>query len=365
MIHFTHVTKSYEKDWKALNNVTFRINKGEFVFLTGHSGAGKSTVLKLIYMDERPDEERGGQVMVKFTGDTVYDSKTTPEKKIQALRRKMGIIFQDFKLLPDRNVFDNVAYPLTIKKVPKAEIRQSVDRVLAIVHLSQYAQRFPNQLSGGQQQRVALARALVAAPKLLLLDEPLSNLDAKLRESMRFEIKEIQRELGITVVYVTHDQTEAMAMSDRIFLINRGVVQQSGTPQQIYNEPANQFVMDFLGKVDFFKGVAENGRITFPEMGNQSIAYDGPRKGPVEVAVRPENLYFCENGVLQGKLEAQYYLGDVDDCRVRVGDTLVRVIANGHEFQDLTNGQPVSLGIRDFRVFEDNGLLEQMLQIQT
>ena len=133
------------------------------------------------------------------------------------------MVFQSYAVWPHMNVFDNVAYPLTIKKKPKAEIKQAVDRVLTIVHLSQYAQRFPNQLSGGQQQRVALARALVGAPKLLLLDEPLSNLDAKLRESMRFEIKEIQRQLGITVVYVTHDQTEAMAMSDRIFLINRGI----------------------------------------------------------------------------------------------------------------------------------------------
>ena len=350
-----HVTKAFG-DNVVLKEFNETFQEGEFITLLGPSGCGKTTMLRIIAGFEKPTS---GELYID--DQLVSGGKTfvPPEK------RSIGMVFQSYAVWPHMNVFDNVAYPLTIKKVPKAEIRQSVDRVLAIVHLSQYAQRFPNQLSGGQQQRVALARALVAAPKLLLLDEPLSNLDAKLRESMRFEIKEIQRELGITVVYVTHDQTEAMAMSDRIFLINRGVVQQSGTPQQIYNEPANQFVMDFLGKVDFFKGVAENGRITFPEMGNQSIAYDGPHKGPVEVAVRPENLYFCENGVLQGKLEAQYYLGDVDDCRVRVGDTLVRVIANGHEFQDLTNGQPVSLGIRDFRVFEDNGLLEQMLQIQT
>jgi iron(III) transport system ATP-binding protein len=258
-----------------------------------------------------------------------------------------------------------VAYPLSIKKVPKAEIRSSVEHVLGIVHLSQYADRFPNQLSGGQQQRVALARALVAAPKLLLLDEPLSNLDAKLRESMRFEIKEIQRQLGITVVYVTHDQTEAMAMSDRILLINRGVVQQRGTPQEIYNSPANQFVADFLGNVDFFKGEVLDGQIVFPAMGGQKLPYDGPRTGKVDVAVRPENIFFTDNGVWRGTLEAQYYLGDVDDCRVRVGDTLVRVIASGYEFKNLVNGQQVSLGVRDFMVFDDDGLLEEMLQIQT
>ena len=151
-------------------------------------------------------------------------------------------------------VFDNVAYPLRIKKMDKDAIQKKVDRVLAMVHLTQYAQRIPSQLSGGQQQRVALARALVAEPALLLLDEPLSNLDAKLRESMRFEIKEIQRESGITVLYVTHDQTEAMAMSDRIVVINRGIIQQIGAPRDIYTHPANPFVADFVGKIEFLDG---------------------------------------------------------------------------------------------------------------
>ena len=262
-------------------------------------------------------------------------------------------------------VFDNVAYPLTIRKTPKAEIQKQVEAVLEIVHLSQYARRLPSQLSGGQQQRVALARALVAAPKLLLLDEPLSNLDAKLRESMRFEIKEIQKKLGITVVYVTHDQTEAMAMSDRIILINRGVVQQQGTPEEIYNTPVNQFVADFLGKVDFFKGEAGGGRIVFPAMGGQTIPYAGPREGKVDVAIRPENILFAPDGELKGTLEAQYYLGDVDDCRVRAGTALVRVITGGAAYRTLREGQEVRLTVRDPMVFEDNGSLESMLEIKT
>ena len=161
MIHFTHVTKSYEDNWKALNNITFRINKGEFVFLTGHSGAGKSTVLKLIYMDERPDAERGGQVMVKFTGDCVYDSKSTPDSKSQAFRRKMGIIFQDFKLLPDRNVFENVALALRIVGTPSNKINAAVFDALALVGISQKRFAMPYTLSGGEQQRVAIARAMV------------------------------------------------------------------------------------------------------------------------------------------------------------------------------------------------------------
>ena len=350
-----HVTKAFG-DNVVLKEFNETFGDGEFITLLGPSGCGKTTMLRIIAGFEKPTS---GEVYID--DQLVSGGKTfiPPEK------RNIGMVFQSYAVWPHMNVFDNVAYPLAIKKVPKAEIKKSVDRVLGVVHLSQYAERFPSQLSGGQQQRVALARALVAAPRLMLLDEPLSNLDAKLRESMRFEIKEIQRQMGITVVYVTHDQNEAMAMSDRIFLINRGVVQQCGTPEQIYNEPANQFVADFLGKVDFFKGVAENGRITLTGMNGQSIAYDGPRTGKVEVAVRPENLFFSPDGLLNGVLENQYYLGDVDDCRVRVGDVLVRVIANGYEYKTLKIGQNVRINIRDFMVFADDGSLEKMLEIQT
>ena len=354
-VNIQNVTKAFGDNVVLREfNATFR--DGEFITLLGPSGCGKTTMLRIIAGFEKPTR---GEVYID--GTLVSGGKTfvPPEK------RGIGMVFQSYAVWPHMNVFDNVAYPLTIRHVSKAEIKTSVERVLGIVHLSQYAERFPNQLSGGQQQRVALARALVAEPKLLLLDEPLSNLDAKLRESMRFEIKEIQRKLSITVVYVTHDQTEAMAMSDRIFLINRGDIQQCGTPQEIYNSPVNQFVADFLGNVDFFKGEARDGRIIFPAMDGQSIPYDGPRTGKIDVAIRPENLFFAEDGILHGVLETQYYLGDVDDCRVRVGETLVRVITNGYEYQNLKEGQPVRLGVRDFMVFEDDGLLEQMLEINT
>ena len=354
-VNIQNVTKAFG-DNVVLREFSATFRDGEFITLLGPSGCGKTTMLRIIAGFEKPTR---GEVYID--GTLVSGGKTfvPPEK------RGIGMVFQSYAVWPYMNVFDNVAYPLTIRHVSKAEIKTSVERVLGIVHLSQYAERFPNQLSGGQQQRVALARALVAEPKLLLLDEPLSNLDAKLRESMRFEIKEIQRKLGITVVYVTHDQTEAMAMSDRIFLINRGDVQQCGTPQEIYNSPVNQFVADFLGNVDFFKGEARDGRITFPAMAGQSIPYNGPRTGKIDVAIRPENLFFAEDGILHGVLETQYYLGDVDDCRVRVGETLVRVITNGYEHQNLKEGQPVRLGVRDFMVFEDDGLLEQMLEINT
>ena len=350
-----NVTKAFG-DNVVLKAFDAEFQDGEFITLLGPSGCGKTTMLRMIAGFEKPSS---GEIYLD--GQLVSGGKTfvPPEK------RAIGMVFQSYAVWPHMQVFDNVAYPLSIRHVPRDEIRRRVERVLEIVHLSQYAERLPSQLSGGQQQRVALARALVAEPKLLLLDEPLSNLDAKLRESMRFEIKEIQRKLGITVVYVTHDQTEAMAMSDRIFLINRGVVQQCGTPQEIYNSPVNQFVADFLGKVDFFKGEVREGRIVFPAMDSQSIPYDGARRGKVDVAIRPENFFFAPDGVLSGVLETQYYLGDVDECRVRIGDTLVRVITNGYAYKELRNGRQVRLGIRDFLVFEDDGLLEQMLAIKT
>ena len=350
-----HVTKAFGNN-VVLQDFDESFRDGEFVTLLGPSGCGKTTMLRIIAGFEKPTS---GELYID--DQLVSGGKTflPPEK------RGIGMVFQSYAVWPHMNVFENVAYPLRIRKQDRNTVQEAVDRVLEIVHLSQYADRLPSQLSGGQQQRVALARALVAAPKLLLLDEPLSNLDAKLRESMRFEIKEIQQKTGITVVYVTHDQTEAMAMSDRIFLINRGVVQQSGTPREIYNHPANQFVADFLGKVDFFKGEVRDGRIVFPAMGGQSVPYAGERTGKVDAAIRPENLFFAEDGPLSGTLETLYYLGDVTDCRVRVGETTVRVIAGGWQHEQLSAGQAVRLQIRDMMVFPDDGMLEQMLTIRT
>ena len=247
-----NVTKAFG-DNVVIASFNQEFKDGEFITLLGPSGCGKTTMLRMIAGFEKPTS---GEIWI---GDKLVSSDKVflpPEK------RDIGMVFQSYAVWPHMTVFENVAYPLHIKKIPKDEIRKNVEHVLRIVHLEQYQERIPSQLSGGQQQRVALARALVAKPKLLLLDEPLSNLDAKLRETMRFEIKEIQTTLGISVVYVTHDQTEAMAMSDRIILINRGQVQQVAPPAEIYNHPANQFVADFLGKVDFVKGTAANGTIS-------------------------------------------------------------------------------------------------------
>ena len=329
---------------------------GEFVTLLGPSGCGKTTMLRIIAGFEKPTS---GEVYIDDLQVSGGKAFVPPEK------RGIGMVFQNYAVWPHMNVFENVAYPLRVRKQDRETVRSAVNRVLETVHLTPYAERLPAQLSGGQQQRVALARALVTVPRLLLLDEPLSNLDAKLRESMRFEIKEIQRQTGITVVYVTHDQTEAMAMSDRIFLLNGGAVQQSGTPAEIYCSPATPFAADFLGRVDFFKGEAADGRITFPGLGGQSVPYAGDRTGPVVAAVRPENLFFAEDGPLGGVLEKVYYLGDTIDCRVRAGSTEMRVIAGGWEHGRYAAGQAVRLQVRDMMVFPDDGQLEETLAIRT
>ena len=351
-----NVTKSFG-DTQVLAQFNEVFEDKEFVTLLGPSGCGKTTMLRIIAGFEKPTS---GEV---YINDRLVSSKTVfvpPE------RRNIGMVFQSYAVWPHMTVFQNVAYPLKIKKLPKAIIKEKVDRILDIVHLSQYADRIPSQLSGGQQQRVALGRALVAEPQILLLDEPLSNLDAKLRESMRFEIKEIQADLGITVVYVTHDQTEAMAMSDRIIVINRGIAQQNGAPEEIYRRPVNQFVADFVGKVDFIKGKSRDGRIELAQ--GQSIPYDGDKRGDVVVALRPENIRLSTGTVeervnLKGTLLSRFYLGDVYDCRVDMNGLRLRVITGASDFEDIKGiktGSEVNMSIREFLVFDDDGSEEQL-----
>ncbi len=355
MIQITNLTKSFD-GVPVLKTFNATFADGEFITLLGPSGCGKTTILRMIAGFEIPTT---GEICLD--GRLVSGGKTflPPEK------RDIGMVFQSYAVWPHMNVFDNVAYPLEIKHVPKDEIKTRVEEMLATVHLSQYADRLPSQLSGGQQQRIALARALVAKPRILLLDEPLSNLDAKLRETMRFEIRDITRERGIGVVYVTHDQTEAMAMSDRIFLINDGVIQQSGTPEEIYNNPVNPFVADFLGKVDFFPGAAAEGQITIPSWG-VSIPSATERRGAVIVAIRPENIRLSKsNGGITGTLTRMTYLGDVTDCRVQVGESIVRAIEDGDFRRHFKAGDTVTVEVREFMVFPDDGSTQEQLQIRT
>lgn len=237
VITINHVTKSFG-DVTVLKEFTEEFQDGEFITFLGPSGCGKTTMLRIIAGFEKPTT---GEIRIDGRVVSSKDVFVPPEK------RGIGMVFQSYAVWPHMNVFDNVAYPLKIQKVPKAEIKEKVEEILEIVHLSQYANRMPSQLSGGQQQRVALGRALIGQPKLLLLDEPLSNLDAKLRESMRFEIKEIQRKLKITVVYVTHDQVEAMSMGDNIILMDKGIIMQRSAPTEMYQNPQNVYTARFIG----------------------------------------------------------------------------------------------------------------------
>ncbi len=340
------VTKSFG-NVTVLQEFNQKFEDGEFITLLGPSGCGKTTMLRLIAGFEKPTD---GEI---YIGDKLVsgkDSFVSPEK------REIGMVFQSYAVWPHMNVYDNVAYPLKIQKKSKNEIEERVNEALKIVHLEQYRDRFPSELSGGQQQRVALGRALVARPEILLLDEPLSNLDAKLREEMRYEIKEIAKKLKITVIYVTHDQIEAMTMSDRIVLINKGEIQQIGTPQEIYSKPSNIFVANFVGKVDFIKGKVQEEDIILNDSNNQKLPNKDSHTGNVIVAVRPENIALAEDGELQGEVFSKFYLGDCNDLRVKIGSgNILRVLARASTYNTLDIGEKVKLKVLEYFVFEDDG----------
>ncbi|TDQ42925.1 ABC transporter ATP-binding protein [Aureibacillus halotolerans] len=231
----------------ALRHVDLEVREGEFFSLLGPSGCGKTTLLNIIAGFLDPS-----------SGDVYLDE--TDVTALPPFRRKMGMVFQNYALFPHLSVFDNVAYGLRVKKMPKADIAKKVEEVLALVRLEAYADRMPQQLSGGQQQRVAIARAMAIEPSVLLLDEPLSNLDAKLRKDMQTELRRIQRSIGITTILVTHDQEEALSLSDRIGILGDGELQQVGEPMQVYRQPANRFVAEFIGQVNILEGRKNNAR---------------------------------------------------------------------------------------------------------
>lgn len=268
----------------AVDAINLTIAPGEFVTLLGPSGCGKTTTLRMIAGFEDPT---GGHVVLDGA-----DMISTPPNK-----RPMAMVFQSYALFPHLSVWDNLAYGLKIRRTPKNEIVRQVDEVMAAMNLEMFAKRAPNQLSGGQQQRVALARAMVMKPKVLLFDEPLSNLDAKLRERMRLEIRKLQRQLGITSVYVTHDQSEAMSMSDRIIVMNGGKIEQAATPDVIYRRPASVFVADFIGRANFLDvtrvGAATPGREQISLLGRtiEVPAHpDAAQSGDLVLLVRPESV---------------------------------------------------------------------------
>lgn len=322
-VRLEHISKIYNdpktgKEFYAVQDTTLDIEPGTFVTLLGPSGCGKTTTLRMIAGFESPDK---GEI---YLGDEAINS-LTPNK------RDTAMVFQSYALLPHYNVFDNVAYGLKIRKVPKEEIRERVLNILKLVEMDGMESRMTNQLSGGQQQRVALARALVIEPSVLLFDEPLSNLDAKLRVTMRTEIRKIQQKVGITAIYVTHDQSEAMSISDKIIIMSKGKVEQIGTPREIYYHPKSRFVADFIGEANFLKAKVKsvNGEKAVIDVIGEEIEVNnyGEKVAGEEASLvlRPEAVVLSEKGLLEGTVTLSTFMGSYQYYQVMVGDMEIQI----------------------------------------
>jgi len=327
-LQLVQLSKTYD-NVVAVDDLTLTIHDGEFLTLLGPSGCGKTTTLRMVAGFIRPTQ-----------GSILLDGKaiTSVERRmyLPPEQRKMGMVFQSYAVWPHMTVLQNVAYPLKFMRVDRAGARERAELVLGLVKLHGMAERYPHQLSGGQQQRVALARALIMEPKVLLLDEPLSNLDAKLREEMRFEITELQKRVQITIVYVTHDQVEAMTMSDRVVVMNQGRVLQVGTPREIYENPADLFVASFIGSANFLDAqvLGHEGRTLIMQIaaGQQLLRYrvdQPPADDRVTLVVRPENLTLCspDGAPLTGTVRRRVYRGNHLDYLIQVGGTQLRAEA--------------------------------------
>ena len=298
VIELKGLTKNYE-DQQVLKGIDLTIHKNEFLTLLGPSGCGKTTTLRIIAGFEEPS---GGQVL--FEGVDI--------SKVPSFKREVNTVFQKYALFPFLNVFDNVAFGLKIKKMDKTMIDHKVTKMLEMVGLADYAKRDVSQLSGGQQQRVAIARALVNEPKVLLLDEPLGALDAKLRKEMQTELKKIQREVGITFIFVTHDQEEALSMSDTVVVMNEGIIQQVGTPEDIYNEPENRFVASFIGESNIIEAVMKKDYlVSFDDYDFECVDKGFKENENVEVVIRPEDIDIVKKkgAKLTGTVESIVFKG--------------------------------------------------------
>lgn len=304
MSHAVNIKKAIKRygDFTALKGVDLEIKPGEFFTLLGPSGCGKTTLLRMIAGFNTVD---GGEIC--------FDDRVI--NNLEAHKRDIGMVFQNYAIFPHLTVAENVAYGLKAKKCPKETIVSRVEEALDLVQIKHLKDRKPNELSGGQQQRVALARAFVIEPGVLLMDEPLSNLDAKLRVQMRTVIKKLQRRLGITTIYVTHDQEEALAISDRIAVMKEGGIMQVGTPESIYKEPQNQFVAGFIGVSNFLDCYVDGADprlavLRIKDACSVTCRLLSPYKGQGLISARPEQLFFHENGELLGKIVFSTFLGD-------------------------------------------------------
>ena len=349
---YTEYASDHGEVVKAAQDVSFEVPEGKLFTLLGPSGCGKTTTLRSIAGLEKPTS---GEIEV--AGRAVYSSSrgvfVSPNK------RNFGMVFQSYAIWPHMDVFHNVSFPLEVRKLGKREIEQKVMRVLTAVQLDHLVERDATKLSGGQQQRLALARALVMEPQLLLLDEPLSNLDAKLRDAMRTELKRLQREFNLTTVYVTHDQSEALSLSHEIAVMSDGRIVQVGTPRQIYEQPTNRFVADFVGQTNFVAGTVTaldgpgrcRGRTGFGEL--KVLAADGlAPDAAVVVSVRPEDVELSEQelmpgadeNVIRATVHAKDFLGEYLDFHVKVGDVVLQ--ARAHPSLRTPTGEPIFVRMR-------------------
>ena len=299
IIELRHISKVYsDNGFKAVDDFNLEVKRGEFVTFLGPSGCGKTTTLRMIAGFEMPTS---GEILLN--GEDI--------SQLPANKRPINTVFQRYALFPHMNIYDNIAFGLKLKKLPKEEIRKKVKRVLDIVDLEGFENRKISTLSGGQQQRIAIARALVNEPEILMLDEPLGALDLKMRQEMQLELKHMHDELGITFIYVTHDQEEALTMSDKIVVLSEGRIQQIGTPEDIYNEPQNAFVADFIGESNIFKGIM-TGHMKVRFCGGEFMGMDDVAEGTlVDVVVRPEDVIITkpEDGVVEGEVVSVIFKG--------------------------------------------------------
>ena len=340
-----HTDKYYGKV-KAIDDVSLEINPGEFFTLLGPSGCGKTTLLRMI---------AGFNTIER--GEIRFDDQVI--NNVPSYRRNIGMVFQSYAIFPHMTVEQNVAYGLKARKIPKDEMKQRVQWAMDMTKITPYRDRQPQKLSGGQQQRVALARAMVINPDLLLMDEPLSNLDAKLRVEMRTGIRELQREMGITTIYVTHDQEEALAVSDRIAVMNMGVVEQVGMPYDIYAHPVNAFVANFIGTSNFLEAEATSEGVRVMGAAPIPVKLKDGRTGKVQVAVRPEHITLGapQPGKLTGEIKIFTFLGDYINYEVQLANGQV-IQANQYLNQKTgfhQKGEKVSIEFSTMNVFDAEG----------
>lgn len=322
-IRLEHVSKRFDK-FVAVDDLNLHINEHDFITLLGPSGCGKTTTLRMIAGLETPTEGR-----ITIGDKVVFDAETGVN--ISPAKRDIGFLFQNYALWPHMTVYDNIAFGLENLKWKKDDIKARVDEMLKMLKIEEFVARYPAELSGGQQQRVAIARTLAPKPQVLFMDEPLSNLDAKLRVQMRTEIRRIQQEVGITAIYVTHDQSEAMAISDKIIIMDKGIVAQMGTPHEIYYHPVNEFVADFIGEANFLHGPMlgeDSGYAVLDIEGNKTRVELSPKMKVGEnytVVLRPEAASLADEGGLPCKVVLSCFMGSYQNYHVKVGDTLVKL----------------------------------------